>query len=94
MSCPFDAVVMADPWSALPWEGRVRGGWASDDDDNDDNDDYEDVSKEEADEQLTNYLVFLKHSGTLSANQTCILSFWAMQGHKRPRGGNGCQTQW
>ena len=82
MSCRFDAVVsvMADPWSALPWESRARGGWASDDDDDDDKDYYEDVSKEDADAHFAKYLVFLKSAGHLTAKQACILAFWAMKG--------------
>ena len=91
VSCRFDSVgpVMADPWSALPWGSRARGGWASDDDDNDDNDYYDDVSKEDADEHFGKYLVFLKSAGYLTATQACILAFWAMNGAQK-----GSWRQW
>ena len=80
---------MADPWSALPWESRARGGWASDDDDDDDKDYYEDVSKEDADAHFAKYLVFLKSAGHLTAKQACILAFWAMKGAQK-----GSWRQW
>ena len=68
---------MADPWSAQPWEGVSRSGWASDEDTAEPS--FDDVSKEEAEEQLALFLVFLKRSGILSAKQVCIIAFWSQK---------------
>ena len=65
---------MADPLSAQPWEGVSRSGWACDEDTAEPS--FDDVSKEEAEEQLALFLVFLKRSGTLSAKQVCSIAFW------------------
>ena len=65
---------MVDPWSSDPWVAQARHGCGSD---AEDEESYENISPEDASEQLGNYLVFLKRSGTLSAKQTCVLAFWA-----------------
>ena len=66
---------MSDPWSVDPWESVARAGYASDDEE--DVPSFDGISREEAAEQLGNYIVFLKRSAVLSAKQACVLAFWA-----------------
>ena len=75
--------------SSNPW--KVENDWAlegidgEEDSGSEEEYDYQNVTAEEAEQQLFDFTVDLKRTGTISAKQACVWAFWAQKaGAKGP----------